>query len=93
MKSCECYDVQADQWKQLPDFPHHISNSSVCEFVNKDQKYLYSFGGIAEFGSNDERKIDNTICRLKLSGDSSNTWEVLDTKLHFAGCDLGSFQL
>ena len=93
LKSCEVYNVQANKWNLLPDFPCLTTSSSICEYVHDKNKWLYVFGGISDFGGNDKRTTTDTVCRLRIDTESPDNWELLSVKLPFKACDSGSLQL
>lgn len=71
-KSCECYSIISEKWKQLPNLPDERYKCSLC--FDKQKEDVYLFGGY-----NGERKqMSQTI--LKINSKYYIQWDTIILK-------------
>lgn len=69
---CECYNLQLNKWKQMPDLPEERYKSNG--FFDEESDTVYIVGGYDSFTQCNR----NTILRLNLK--NLNEWEILNVK-------------
>lgn len=81
MPHCERYDINTNQWKEIPKLNYHRQN---CSLFYHNEQYLYAFGGLCFDESLGEFIFVETVERIDIGFSDvditkNNKWEIVPT--------------